>query len=242
GVVARDALERLGDLWPLLLVILGLQLILNYTLPRRQATLIGLAAAAVLVIGAVAYATLAPATSVGTQKADATAQIGGLTAVTLDLNYSAASVDLTAGSLGDTLCRRTLTPLTRPATWDRSRRPRSHLSRPMFRVAAAAGRIEPPRKPSGTSATAVALARSPSMAQPAARWAVISSGKARDMPRPPTGTTSRSVAAPRTSTSRPADSGLSLAKPEVVLLRHGETAWSRDGRNTGKTDIHLTQE
>jgi len=105
GVLSRDALERLGDLWPLLLVILGMQLILNHTLPRRQATLIGLAVAAVLVIAAVAYATLAPATSVGTQRADATAQTGGLTAATLDLNYSAASVDVTAGSLGDTLYR-----------------------------------------------------------------------------------------------------------------------------------------
>src|SRR5207245_3257313 len=76
GVVSREALERLGDLWPLLLVILGLQLILNYTLPRRQATLIGLAVAAVLVIAAVAYATLAPATSVGTPTADATPPIG----------------------------------------------------------------------------------------------------------------------------------------------------------------------
>src|SRR3989442_10093711 len=103
GVVSREALERLGVLGPLLLVILGLQLILNHTLPRRPATLIGLAVAAVLVIAAVAYATLAPATSFGAQKADATAQIGGLTAATLDLNYSAASVDVKAGSLGDTL-------------------------------------------------------------------------------------------------------------------------------------------
>src|SRR2546430_14268363 len=47
GVLSRPALERLGDLWPLLLVILGLQLILNYTLPRRQALLIGLTVAAV---------------------------------------------------------------------------------------------------------------------------------------------------------------------------------------------------
>src|SRR5437660_12766177 len=92
GVLSQDALQRLGDLWPLLLVILGLQLILNHTLPHRQATLIGLAVTAVIVIAAVAYATLAPATSVGAQKVDASAQTGGLTGATLDLNYSAASV------------------------------------------------------------------------------------------------------------------------------------------------------
>ncbi len=103
GVLSQPAVERLGDLWPMLLVILGLQLILNHTLPRRQATLIGLAVSAVIVIGAVAYATLAPATSVGAQKVDASAQSGGLTAATLDLNYSAATVDVNAADLGDRL-------------------------------------------------------------------------------------------------------------------------------------------
>ena len=103
GVLSRQAVERLGDLWPLLLVILGLQLILNHTLPHRQATLIGLAVTAVIVIAAVAYATLAPATSVGAQKVDASAQSGGLTAATLDLNYSAATVDVNAADLGDRL-------------------------------------------------------------------------------------------------------------------------------------------
>jgi hypothetical protein len=103
GVLSSDALLRLGDLWPLLLVILGLQLILNHTLPRLQATLIGLAATIVIVIAAVAYAALAPAASFGTRQANVSDRIGGLMAATLDLDYNGASVDVQAGSLGDSL-------------------------------------------------------------------------------------------------------------------------------------------
>jgi hypothetical protein len=103
GVLSAQALERLGDLWPLLLVIFGLQLILNHTLPRQQATLVGLGATVVIVVAAVAYAVLAPATSFGTQGIDSKAQLGGLSAASLDLNYGAASIDVNAGGLGDLL-------------------------------------------------------------------------------------------------------------------------------------------
>ena len=103
GVLSQQALERLGDLWPLLLVILGLQLILNHTLPRRQATLIGLGATAIIVIAALAYAALAPAAPFGTRQAESSHSIGGLTAATLDLSYGGATAEIQAATLGESL-------------------------------------------------------------------------------------------------------------------------------------------
>ena len=103
GILSSEALLRLGDLWPLLLVILGLQLILNHTLPRQQATLVGLGATVIIVIAAVAYAALAPAPPFGTRQANSSEHLGGLTAATLDLGYGGATVDIQAGSLSDAL-------------------------------------------------------------------------------------------------------------------------------------------
>lgn len=108
GVLSTEALQRLADLWPLLLIIVGLQLVLNHVLPRPQATAIGLALTAVIVIAAVAYAALAPKTAEGMQQVSSSQPIGGLNAGVLELNYSAASISLNGGDTGGDLYRATI--------------------------------------------------------------------------------------------------------------------------------------
>ena len=99
GVLSQAALERLADLWPLLLIIAGIQLIVSRLLPRPQARALGLAAAAVIVIGAIAYAAVAPANSVGTQHAESSEPLGGLNAATLQLGYGASSIEIRDGAM-----------------------------------------------------------------------------------------------------------------------------------------------
>ena len=103
GVLSAELLQRLGDLWPLILVILGLQLIFNHTLPRAQARLAGLLAAVVIVIAAIAYSVLAPAVPTGTDRQETSEAINGVSSATLDLSYSGATVDLQSAALGEQL-------------------------------------------------------------------------------------------------------------------------------------------
>ena len=108
GVLSSQALQRLADLWPLLLIIIGIQLVLNHVLPRRQATVAGVAATALIVAAAIAYAALAPVPAEGTQRVNSSQPIAGLSAAVLDLNYSAASVTLHAADTGTDLYRATI--------------------------------------------------------------------------------------------------------------------------------------
>jgi hypothetical protein len=76
GVLSSDALQRLADLWPALLIIFGLQLVFTHLLGPRRGQIAGLAAAVVIAAAAITYAIVAPAVPATTQQPESSALSG----------------------------------------------------------------------------------------------------------------------------------------------------------------------
>jgi hypothetical protein len=100
GWLSSDALLRLVSLWPLLLVVAGIQVIANHTLDRRTAAMAGLAAILVATVGAVAYAAFGPTELLGTKHTHASERLNGLTSGTLSLEFG-GTVRINQSALGD---------------------------------------------------------------------------------------------------------------------------------------------
>lgn len=98
-----DSLYRLLDLWPVVLVLLGAELVLRGIASRRVASAIGLTLILLTAVGAIAYVALAPPIPTGGQVLDSSEPVSGLTAAALDLSFGAADVTIHGESLGDTL-------------------------------------------------------------------------------------------------------------------------------------------
>jgi hypothetical protein len=97
GVISSDRLSLLVDMWPLVLVVIGLELIARR---RLQGSAADLAAALIVVLaagGALAYAALAPNPAT-THQNDASDTIGRLDHAALSVNAGAATLTLTASS------------------------------------------------------------------------------------------------------------------------------------------------
>lgn len=101
GLFDRLALWRLGDLWPLLLVLIGGLIIINRVLAPQPAQLASLALVALLIIVSAAYVLAYPVTAGGS--IDLRGSLGSLAKAQLNLDFGADTVNVSAPSLGDDL-------------------------------------------------------------------------------------------------------------------------------------------
>ena len=97
GAVSADRLYRLGDLWPLILIVIGLEILARRGLPGPTGDV-----AAVLIVllaagGAVAYVALGPNRG-ATQQVDFHDSIGSLDHASVEMDVGAASVTVTGSS------------------------------------------------------------------------------------------------------------------------------------------------
>lgn len=102
GLVPTDRLYRLADLWPLILVVIGLELLVHRAV---QGTAADIAAALIVLLavgGAVAYVAVGPAISTGTLLASA--PLEGLDHMTVRVDVGAANITMRGdASLGPNL-------------------------------------------------------------------------------------------------------------------------------------------
>jgi hypothetical protein len=106
GLVPVDRLDRLVDLWPLILVVIGLELVVRRALQGATAEL----AAALIVLlaigGAAAYVALGPSIPTGTQTLDTTGKVGSLNHAAVQVDAGSATITMQgSSSIGDDLFR-----------------------------------------------------------------------------------------------------------------------------------------
>src|SRR5260370_29230189 len=85
GVISTDHLNLLFDLWPVILIVIGLELLARRTIPGQNGDVAGVLIALLAAGGAIAYIALAPnPTTSG--KLDSHATLGNLTPAPLEID------------------------------------------------------------------------------------------------------------------------------------------------------------
>ena len=103
NLVQWDALYRLLDLWPVVLILVGVEVVLRGLTTRHAASAIGLVLVLLTALGAIAYVVLAPPIPSGGQTLDSSEPVSELSAAALDLRFGAADVNVHGESLGGAL-------------------------------------------------------------------------------------------------------------------------------------------
>jgi hypothetical protein len=106
GLVPAERLDRLVDLWPLILIVIGLELVVRRAVQGPAAEIAAAVVVLIAIVVAAAYVALGPSIPTGTRTLDASAKVGSLEHATVRIDVGAANITMVGGSsIGDDLFR-----------------------------------------------------------------------------------------------------------------------------------------
>jgi len=134
GMLPTDRLYRLVDLWPVILVVIGLELIVRRSMKGMAAELAGALIVLVAAAATVAYVAVGTPIAGGTHTLDADDTVGALDHVSLGVDVGGATLTVKAdSSLGDDLYRAHIEYSGPKPTLDLDRSGSElHISQPSF--------------------------------------------------------------------------------------------------------------
>ncbi len=105
GLVAPERIARLVDLWPLILVVIGLELLVRRSLKGANAELAAVLIVALAISGAAAYVALGPPVPTGAHTLDISGKLGSLTQASVRVKANAAQITMEGADIGADLYR-----------------------------------------------------------------------------------------------------------------------------------------
>jgi hypothetical protein len=97
GQIPVDRLYQIVNLWPLVLVVIGLELVLRRTVHGTAGDIAAALIVLLAIVGAAAYVTIAPNPS-ATHTLDASGQLGGVKTAHLEVDAGAANINISGAS------------------------------------------------------------------------------------------------------------------------------------------------
>ena len=94
GLVAPERLDRLADLWPLILIVIGLELLVRRTLQGANAELAAVLIVVLAITGAAAYVALGPSIPTGTQTFEVAGSAGTLKQASVRVDVGSAQITM----------------------------------------------------------------------------------------------------------------------------------------------------
>jgi len=105
GLVQPERLDRLADLWPLILIVIGLELLARRALQGAAAELAAVLIVALAIVGAAAYVALGPAIPTGTQSLTLSGGVGSVKQASVQVDVGAAHITMEGADTGADLYR-----------------------------------------------------------------------------------------------------------------------------------------